>query len=481
MTTLDKPKAAHAVTSLDEYRSFVETKRIVSSPVGIINVPPLHSSLFPFQRDITAWALRRGRAALFEDCGLGKSRQSLEWARVVSEHTQHPVLIVTPLAVAQQFVAEGQAVGIDVTHIREASDVSSSGVNVVNYERFGKLDPKMFGGVVLDESSILKSYDSKTRNLLIESFDCTPFKLACTATPAPNDHIELGNHAEFLGVMSRTEMLSMFFVHDGGDTQSWRLKGHAQRDFWRWVCSWAVSLVRPGDLGYSNSGYDLPELLLHEHVIQSTDELARKTGMLFATEAKTLGEQRAARKASLADRVAKAAELANSNSNQWIIWCGLNEESAALAKSIDGAVEVTGSDSPEHKERTIERFAAGEIRCVVSKSSIFGFGVNMQHCHETAFVGLSHSFEELYQSLRRLWRFGQKNTVNAHIITSSAEGAVLENVKRKQEDFAAMTRGMVAHMSDITREEITATRRDFVDYQPRKRIEFPAWLGQEGA
>lgn len=460
------------------YQKFLASKRITPAAVGIAEPTELHPSLFPFQRDVTRWALKRGRAALFEECGLGKSRQAIEWARVVATHTAQPVIIVTPLAVAPQFVREGAAIGVPVTHCREASDLQH-GVNVINYDRIDRLDASQFGGVVLDESSILKAYDSKTRNLLIESFSETPFKLACTATPAPNDHIELGNHAEFLGVMSHTEMLSMFFVHDGGETQKWRLKGHAEREFWRWVCSWAVSLVRPGDLGYSNEGYDLPELRLHEHVVQSTDGSARKTGMLFALDAKTLGEQRAARKSSLGDRVARAAELANGDASQWTIWCDLNDESAALTKAIAGAVEVKGSDSTEHKEKSIERFIAGDIRVIVSKPSIFGFGVNLQHCHNMAFVGLSHSFEALHQAIRREWRFGQLSPVDVHIITSSAEGAVLANVRRKQADFETMTRGMVEHMSEISRAEIGATQRDFVDYQPNKKIRFPAWLGQE--
>lgn len=460
------------------YEKFIASKRLTAESVGIQDVPELHPSLFPFQADIVRWALKRGRAALFEECGLGKSRQALEWSRVVAAHTGKPSLIVTPLAVAPQFVREGSAIGIDVMHCRDSSDLRD-GVNVINYDRLDRLDPGLFGGVVLDESSILKSHDSKTRALIIESFAKTPFKLACTATPAPNDHIELGNHAEFLGVMTRTEMLSMFFVHDGGETQKWRLKGHAERDFWRWVCSWAVSLVRPGDLGYSNEGYDLPELRIHEHVVRSSDDDARKQGMLFALDAKTLGEQRAARKSSLGDRVAKAAELANGDREQWILWCDLNDESAALSEAIDGAVEVKGSDSTEHKEQSIERFVSGEIRVIVSKPSIFGFGVNMQHCHKSAFVGLSHSFEAFHQSVRRNWRFGQRSAVDAHIITSSAEGAVLANVRRKQADFEKMIAGMVEHMAEISRAEIGASTRDFVDYQPNKRIKFPAWLGQE--
>ncbi len=344
------------------YESFLTTKRLVAPPVGIPNPPELAPMLFPFQRDITAWALRRGRAALWLDCGLGKTPCAIEWARTVAAHTGKPVLILTPLAVAQQFVTEGAKFGSLVKLCRDGSHVEQpsaehSGVNVTNYDRLEKFDTSVFGGVVLDESSILKDYTSATRNALIWAFESTPFKLACTATPAPNDHVELGNHAEFLGVMSRTEMLSMFFCHDGGETQTWRLKGHAQRDFWRWVCSWAVNLRKPSDLGYSDEGYDLPPLIIHEHVVKAGADYAQKMGTLFAMDAHGLTDQRAARRASLEERVAVAAQIANAEPDEyWLAWCDLNKESEALASAITGAVEVTGSMTVDMKERLLNSF-----------------------------------------------------------------------------------------------------------------------------
>lgn len=462
------------------YADFIARKRTVAPPCGLADVPSLNPAMFPFQSDITRWALRRGRAAIWADCGLGKSLMALEWARVVTEHTGRRVLILTPLAVAQQFVSEGAKFGIHVTHARTGSDVRD-GINVTNYERLHHFSPADFGGVVADESSVLKDYTSSTRNALIEAFAVTPFKLACTATPAPNDQMELGNHAEFLGAMSRTEMLASFFCHDGGETQTWRLKGHAERDFWRWVASWAVSIRKPSDLGYADDGYTLPPLNITEHVIGSNEDVSRAAGMLLGYEANTLNEQRAARRSSLPDRVAKCAALVNGNAEPWCVWCDLNDESSALVAAIPGAVEVRGSDSPEHKEQTATAFSAGKIRVIVSKPSIFGWGVNWQHCAHVAFVGLSHSFEQWYQAVRRNYRFGQRRTVECHVITSSAEGRVVGNLKRKQLDAERMAIGMIEHMSEITKAEIRATGRTEVAYNPTVRMTIPSWLRSEVA
>jgi hypothetical protein len=293
--------------------------------------------------------------------------------------------------------------------------------------------------------------------------------------------MELGNHAEFLGAMSRTEMLASFFCHDGGETQTWRLKGHAERDFWRWVASWAVSIRKPSDLGYSDVGYTLPPLNVTEHVIESAEDVSRASGMLLGYEASTLAEQRAARRGSLVDRVAKCAALVNSNNEPWCVWCDLNDESTALAAAIPGAVEVRGSDSPEHKEQAAADFASGKVRVIVSKPSIFGWGVNWQHCAHVAFVGLSHSFEQWYQAVRRNYRFGQRRAVECHVITSSAEGRVVGNLKRKQADAERMAVGMIEHMSEITKADLRATGRTEVAYNPTVRMTVPAWLRSEVA
>lgn len=440
-------------------------------------VNELNDHLAPFQKDIVCWALRKGKAAIFAGTGLGKTRMQAEWANQVHLHTGGNILILAPLAVAAQTVREGEAVGIDINLCSEQSDVRP-GINIANYERLHKFEPESFVGVVLDESSILKSYTGKIRNQIIESFRKTTYRLACTATPAPNDYMELGNHAEFLGVMSRTEMLSMFFVHDGGETQKWRLKGHAEEKFWEWVASWAVMLQKPSDLGYDDGAYILPPLNIVDHVVNTNPVAA---GYLFAIEAQTLQERQAARRGSIEQRVAKAAEIANSTDKPFLVWCDLNAESELLTKSITGAVEVKGNDSPEHKERAMLDFADGKIRVLVTKPSIAGFGMNWQHCADMAFVGLTDSFEQVYQAIRRCYRFGQKRQVNVHMIVSDMEGAVAANIRRKEAEFEAMYEAMVKYTKDITRRNIRATTIEKTEYDPKVPMRIPTWLRGETA
>jgi len=432
------------------YADFLARKSTQLAPTGITDPPPLSGLLKPFQDHCTRWALRSGKAALFQGCGLGKSWQAIEWARVVAQHTSKPVLILTPLAVAQQFVREGAKLDVEVQHVREMADVSAR-ILVTNYERldkFSDLIPSL-GGVVLDESSILKAFDGKTRTRLIEVFQWTPFRLACTATPAPNDPAELGNHAEFLGVSRHVDMLNRFFEHDAGDTGNWVLKGHGRKPFWRWVASWAVCLNKPSDIGYSDEGYDLPPLDIHEHVVDIDGAMARKAGMLFSFEAASLGEQREVRRASLHERVAKAAELVNSDSEQWLVWGQLNDECEALCKAIPGSVDVSGSDSADDKERAVNDFLDGKRRVIVTKMKILGFGLNAQCCAHQLFVGVDHSFESQYQAMRRSWRFGQTRPVHIHQICTSADGLVVANIRRKQEEFSEMHRAMAEVMRGV--------------------------------
>jgi hypothetical protein len=436
---------------MEAYAKFIESKRLRFQPIGVSSKVDLHPSLFDFQRDTVRWALRKGSAALFEDCGLGKTRQQLEWAKAVTNATGQPVIIFAPLAVASQTIREAELINIEAYHCASGAEVRL-GINVTNYEKLHKFNPTVFSGVVLDESSILKSYDGFFRTALIEAFARTPYKLACTATPAPNDYMELGNHAEFLGAMTRAEMLSTFFVHDGspivfthkgGRSSKWRLKGHAQSEFWKWLASWAVLIRRPSDIGYQDHDFQLPQLHVNNLIVESK-VISEDT--LFAMPASSMPERRAARRGSLSERIEQAASLVNANADQWLVWCDLNYESKTLCKAIPDAVEVTGSDAEEKKIDSMVGFAEGRYRVLISKPSICGHGMNFQNCHRQVFVGLSDSYESYYQAVRRSWRFGQKQPVQVHIITSHLENAVLENIRRKEIDHDAMATAMIAHM-----------------------------------
>lgn len=438
----------------------------------------MNGKMFEWQKDIDFWALKKGRAALFEDCGLGKTIQQLEWAQSVSDYTGKPVLIVAPLAVADQTRREGEKFGYHVTVCRNQSHVQP-GINICNYEMLEHFDASAFSGVVLDESSILKNFNGKMRTAITDMWRNTEYKLSCTATPSPNDYMELGNQAEFLGVMSRTEMLATYFTHDGGSTSKWRLKGHAEDRFWEWVASWAVVLTTPADLGYDAAGYDLPEKSTIEHLVEPDQVMDAADGnlSLFAEEAKTLTERRNARRNSLDARCRKAAELvAEDPDNQWIIWCDLNSESEMLTKLIPGSVEIRGSDEPGIKAERLNQFTLGEIRYLVTKPSIAGFGLNWQGCHNMIFVGLSDSYEMMYQAIRRCWRFGQKETVKVHIITSAAEGAVKENVEQKERQSQHMTAKMVSYTREILEQEIRGTTRIKVPYNPQVEMIVPEWI-----
>lgn len=440
-----------------DYNDFLKTKQLTVAPSGFdVDPSAINLQLFEFQRDIDVWALARGRAALFEDCGCGKSPQQLEWAQHVVEKKDAPVLISAPLAVSKQTIGEGRKFGIDVTLAESDSDIQGTGIYITNYEKLHRFPLSKFAGVVLDESSILKAHSGATRNALIERFRDTPMKLCCTATPAPNDFMELGNHSEFLGALTRAEMLSTFFVHDGGDTSQWRLKGHAEEEYWKWICSWAVMLRKPSDLGYSDEGFELPKLNLIHQVVKNNKPLE---GYLFSQEAVTLQERRQARRESLAERVKMCADIVSSKpSEPWLIWCDLNDEGDLAEKLIPDSVQVAGRHTDEQKEDRMIGFSEGRYRILISKPSIAGWGMNWQHCPNVAFLGLSDSWEMYYQAIRRVWRFGQKREVDCHIITSEAEGAVVRNIERKEQDALRMAREMVKHMSVYNRAALHKTK-----------------------
>lgn len=428
------------------YTEFISQKRIIAPPAGIdIHATDLSPLLFPFQRDIVEWALRRGRAAIFADCGLGKTPMQLQWAEQVS-HIGKPVLILAPLAVTRQTQREGEKFEVPVNVCRSQSDITE-GVNITNYEMLSHFDQSAFGGLVLDESSILKSYDGPTRKEITDFGRSIPYRLACTATPAPNDIAEIINHAEFLSLMNGKEIMALFFTQDGNTTHRWRLKGHAKEDFWQWMASWSVAMRHPSDLGYSDDGFILPELRTHQITVDAPED---NSFSLVAVEALTMEERRAARRDSLPARVQSAADLINDTDEPWLIWCNLNAEGDALEQLIEDAVQITGSDPPEFKEKSLLDFIDGKIRVLVTKPTIAGHGLNLQHCRNMAFVGLSDSWEQYYQAVRRCWRFGQTRPVDCFVITAETEGAVVKNIERKERQAAEMMNSLVTHMAGLS-------------------------------
>jgi hypothetical protein len=481
-------KDADEDPDLEEYHELVAAKNRFDAGGGFNVGDREWPHLFPFQRDVLRWSLRRGRAAAFLDTGLGKTRLQVTFADEVLRHQAtfgmfEPgagrFLILAPLAVAQQTIAEAASFGVEVRYVRSAAEVRP-GISITNYEMLHALDPLQFVGVALDESSILKNFDGKTRTAIIEAFERTPYKLACTATPSPNDFTELGNHAEFLGVMTRAEMLAMYFVHDGGSTQDWRLKGHARRRFWQWVCSWAALVRRPSDLGYPDDGYILPSLEIVQHTIQATPEQARAQGKLFVEPAKGLAEQRAAKRATMPARVAKAAEIvAAEPGEQFLVWCELNDESTGATKSIPDAIEVTGSHPPEVKAERLLGFARGTVRDLVTKVDIAGMGLNFQSSARQVFVGPTNSFEGWYQAVRRQWRFGQSRPVVVHVIASELDGNILENLRRKQAEAEKMGAEMAEFTRDFVRAQVRGTARDITVYDPQQAMQVPQWLRSE--
>jgi len=455
---------------MQNYYAFLNQKKLDNNYRGF-EPTSLNKHLFPFQRDIVKWAIRKGRACLFEDCGLGKTIQQLEWGQQVWKHTKKPVLIVAPLAVAEQTKKEGVKFGIPVNICMNQNDVVD-GVNITNYEKLHKFIGSSFSGVVLDESSILKSYSGKIRSQIIDMFMSVPYKLACTATPSPNDYMELGNHAEFLGIMSYSEMLAMFFVNDSGHVSQWRLKRHAHEAlFWEWLCSWAIMISKPSDLGYRQEGFDLPKL---EYIECKLPAINKGKGLLVI-EASTLTERRQVRKETIELRCKKAAELVNNSKDQWLLWCGLNKESEVLNRLIPDAVEISGSTEYELRKKYMFGFAEGKIRCLVTKPSIAGFGMNWQNCHKVIFVGLSDSWEQLYQAVRRVWRFGQKKQVQAYIIIEEREGAVLKNIRRKDKQARYMIKNMIKFTKDITVKNLREGNEESEAWEKKEMI-LPNWM-----
>lgn len=458
----------------DAYAAFLASKAIIDVPTGLSVIPALPDALFPVQRDIVTWALRRGRAALLAGTGLGKSLMELAWGDALHRAKGIDTLLLTPLAVASQLLGEAEKFGIPA-HIASSQDEVRPGITITNYQKLDHFDLSRFGALALDESSILKNVNGHFRTRLVEAAASIPFRLAATATPAPNDFMELGNHAEFLGVMSYTDMLATFFAHDGGETQKWRLKGHAENEFWRWMASWAVMLRKPSDLGYSDEGYDLPPLAYHEHRVAADYGTAAAAGQLFPTQANSLQERRAAARSTIEDRCRLAAGLTPTD-RPYVWWCNFNAESELLTKLIPDAVETRGTDDDAVKERKLRDFSEGRIRVLVSKAGVAGFGMNWQHCHRTGFVGLNDSWEQFYQAVRRFWRFGQRNPVDVDVIAAETEGAVVANLKRKEADAERMAAAMVRHMADLSSAAVRGAVREIPSYNPQVPVALPNFL-----
>jgi len=423
------------------YQEFIQTKTKAHMPSGI-NVAPedLHESLFPFQKALTSWTLSKGKACLFAGTGLGKTRMQCEYARNVDGRK----LIVAPLAVAEQTITEARTLnGMRIKRVHSAADVDGNGTYIINYDRLHHVEGIPFDAVVLDESSIIKSHDGAYRTYIQERFRDVPFKLACTATPSPNDYMELAQHAEFMGAMSRLEMLATYFIHDGGDTSKWRLKRHARADFWKWVSSWAAVLSHPKDIGFHQDGYDLPELIIRDRLIEVESTIG---GGLFGDAKVSATQLHAVARASAEDRVAAVAEIVGSEPHEpWLIWCNTNEEQDMIEKALPGIASVRGNDSDDAKTDRLLGFATGKYPRLVTKPKIAGFGMNWQRCARMVFCGVTYSFEQMYQSIRRCWRFGQSRPVIVYVVTCNSQESVKSALRAKDEAFKSMSQEMAKY------------------------------------
>lgn len=462
----------------NSYQEFLKKKQITVKLSGFeVKKRDVNPILFDWQKEIVTWALRNGKAALFEECGLGKTFQQVEWAKHVARHTDGKVLIVSPLAVAHQTIDEAKKLGVTVTYIRSQSE-AKSGIYITNYDMLKEFDGSQWQGVVLDESSILKAYTGATKRMILEMFETVPYKLACTATPAPNDYLELGNHAEFLNVMRSNEMIQRWFINDTMQAGGYRLKRHAEADFWKWVTSWAVCISKPSDIGYPDAceaySFDMPKLLINDEQVEVDHSRAFNKGQLFVDSSLSATDLWREKKTTYRQRCERAAQIIGKSRDYWIIWCDTNEEADYLKELFPKAVEVRGSDSVKEKERKLSMFSDGEAKIIITKSEIAGFGLNWQHCNKMVFVGVTYSFEKTYQALRRSWRFGQTKNVTAYMISAQSEGDVVKTLRVKEAQHkdmqAAMNKAMKANGL------VKTDRRAAVKYVGNVDMTVPAWL-----
>lgn len=463
---------------MSTYADFLASKKFTAPDSGIhVDADTLPSHLFAFQRHIVAWAVGRGRAAIWADTGLGKTRMQLEWLRAVGQRG----LILAPLGVTAQTVREAQRCGIDVAYCHDQAEADELGPGthvITNYERLAKFDAAVFPAVVLDESSILKSYSGTTKRALVATFRETPFRLSCSATPAPNDIEELCNHADFLGIMTPAEMRSTFFIADSrGEFMKYRIKGHAKQAFYEWLASWAIACRSPRDLGFDDAGYDLPELSVTDHLLP-TDWAP--DGQLFATGLNGITERASVRRATASLRVQRAVDLVLAEPDErWLVWCGTNDEADKVTAGLAGvgAVNVQGSDDADVKAATLLRFAESDLPVLVTKPTIAGFGMNFQSCARMVFVGLSDSYEQYYQCIRRCWRFGQQRQVDVHIVLADVEAVIAANVRAKESTARETTVGLIAAVASQNRRELFEGTSRGDNYEPVKALSLPHFIG----
>lgn len=456
----------------DDYLALIAAKAIEFELRGISNIPPLNPKLKDHQAHCVEFALRAGCSMMALDTGLGKTFVAEEFGRVIMETTNRPVLMLAPLAVSCQHEREGERWGIDVKAVKEPSEISDPRIYVTNYERFAKFDPAQFAAIILDEASIIKSYTGATTRALMKAFGTTPYRMACSATPAPNDHMELGQQSQFLGVMESTDMLSRWFLADQSNMGRYRIKAAAVRDFWRWVASWARCVSRPSDIGFSDIGYDLPKLIVEQHIVEADISQAIPEGRLFRVPDTSATSIHREKRLTTDIRTNKVAEIvAREPGEPWIIWCDTDYEADALTARIPDAMEVRGSMHPDLKEERLTAFATGKQRVMVTKPSIAGHGLNLQHCARMAFVGLSFSYEQYYQAVRRCHRFGQTRSVEVHVVGSDTEAAIWDIVSRKAGDHEGMKLAMTRAMAEAVNHN-----RGYVTYRPGVPTEFPSFL-----
>lgn len=468
------------------YQDFLKSKVVSVEPAGFeVRAESINSMLFGWQNEIVRWALSLGRAAIFAECGLGKTFMQIEWAKCVVWATGRKVLLLAPLAVASQTIREGQRLGVQIVYCQNQAeaDSSDSSIIITNYDRLKDFDASKFAGVVLDESSILKNFMGATKRLILDMFRQTQYKLACTATPAPNDHLELGNHAEFLGLMPSNEMIMRWFINHAMQAGNYRLKKHAEKDFWRWVTSWAVCISKPSDMGYPDDGFELPPLNFHEHRIDVDHSRAWASGRLFLDGKSSATGIWSEKKMTLDDRMARTVEIVASDSaNPWIIWADTNDEADALTKLLpaEGLVEVRGTDKLAEKERKLNAFSNGQVRIIITKPEIAGLGLNWQHCANMVFVGATFSYERIHQALRRSYRFRQTRPVEAHLIVAETEANVLATLRQKQQAFQVMQTSM-NEAQKLHGLFGGGDRRNRVTYLPEVEMKVPEWCRTKSA